>query len=82
MYPLVVLLKMICIKAIHCELYIKVIRFGALHFGVLLEFDALEFDILEFSALSSMSKFCTLQLDALSFESKLCILNSASKLSS
>ncbi len=60
MYPLVVLLKVLFIRDMHCELYIRVIHFGALHFGTLLEFNALEFDILEFIALSSASKFCTL----------------------
>lgn len=48
---------MLCVRAMHYELYIR-----AIHFGVLLEFDDLEFDILEFGVLSSMLEFCTLQI--------------------
>jgi hypothetical protein len=48
MYPLSVLLRVHCVRAMHYELYIR-----AIHFGALLEFNVLEFDILEFGALSS-----------------------------
>jgi hypothetical protein len=66
MYSLVVLLRVLCVRAMHDELYIRAIQFGAL-----LEFNVLEFDILEIGALSSTLEFCSLQLYALSFASNL-----------